>query len=203
MATNYGKIIEENLREVFSRSETLERALPALRRGRQLHFRAFGEDCRLSPDGISFSETTDMGPKALLVSLYAVHARPEPVRLQPFRSFRDLPGSMPYQAAFSANSERVLLPHVPSIAKGRKTLIKAFEGIEDPEGAKGDFSLLLYPLPRVALCYIFYEEDEEFPPSATCLFSSNALSFMPLDGLADLAEYTSREIIRLSGKETK
>ena len=39
--------------------------------------------------------------------------------------------------------------------------------------------------------------DEEFPASVTCLFSANALSFMPLDGLADVAEYTSKEIIRL------
>ena len=43
---------------------------------------------------------------------------------------------------------------------------------------------------------IFYEADEEFPASATCLFSENALSFMPLDGLADVAEYSSKEIVR-------
>jgi hypothetical protein len=52
-------------------------------------------------------------------------------------------------------------------------------------------------LPKVALCYIFYLPDEEFPASVTCLFSQNALSFMPLDGLADVAEYTSKVIIQL------
>ena len=40
-------------------------------------------------------------------------------------------------------------------------------------------------------------KDEEFPASVTCLFSQNALSFMPLDGLADVAEYTSKAIIQL------
>ena len=59
----------------------------------------------------------------------------------------------------------------------------------------GDFSFVLLPLPKISLCYSFYLPDDEFPASATCLFSANALSFMPLDGLADVAEYTSRKII--------
>jgi len=52
-------------------------------------------------------------------------------------------------------------------------------------------------LPKIALCYIFYLPDEEFPASVTCLFSNNARLFMPLDGLADVAEYTSRRIIEI------
>jgi hypothetical protein len=63
--------------------------------------------------------------------------------------------------------------------------------------SSGDFSFLLFPLPKVALCYIFYLPDEDFPASVTCLFSSNATSFMPLDGLADVAECSSRKIIQL------
>jgi len=53
----------------------------------------------------------------------------------------------------------------------------------------------------VAVCTIFYLADDEFPPSATCLFSSNAMQFMPLDGLADVAEYTSRKIIRMVSEQ--
>ncbi|NCO61709.1 DUF3786 domain-containing protein, partial [bacterium] len=64
-------------------------------------------------------------------------------------------------------------------------------------GASGDFSILLYPLPKVCLRYVFYLPDEDFSASAICLFSCNILSFLPLDGAADTAEYTSRAIIRL------
>lgn len=39
--------------------------------------------------------------------------------------------------------------------------------------------------------------DEEFPASATCLFSNNALSFLPIDALADIGEYTSKKIIEI------
>jgi hypothetical protein len=38
---------------------------------------------------------------------------------------------------------------------------------------------------------------ENLPASVTCLFSANAMAFMPLDGLADMAEYTSKKIISL------
>ncbi|MBW1784827.1 MAG: DUF3786 domain-containing protein [Deltaproteobacteria bacterium] len=64
----------------------------------------------------------------------------------------------------------------------------------------GDFCLILYPLPKIALCYIVYLADDEFPPAVTTLFSAKAQSFMPLDGLADVAEYTSKEIIHLVGR---
>jgi hypothetical protein len=117
------------------------------------------------------------------------------MKLQPFFSFKDLPGSMPYQGAFSANSERVLVPFVPKIADKAHDIKKSFNGEDAPDDFSGDLSFLLFPLPKIALAYIFYLPDDEFPPSATCLFSSNALSFMPLDGLADVAEYTGKGII--------
>jgi len=85
-----------------------------------------------------------------------------------------------------------------SLIRERKEEIKAVFDGED--GHDGDFSFILYPLPKIALYYIFYLADEEFPASVTTLFCDNALSFMPLDGLADVAEYTSKEIIRLVNK---
>ena len=104
---------------------------------------------------------------------------------------------MPYHGAFAVNSEQILVSRVPQIKERRDVILNAFDGESNPAGAAGDFSLLLYPLPKIALCYIFYLPDEEFPASATRLFSSNALSFMPLDGLADVGEYTSKKILQL------
>ena len=70
-------------------------------------------------------------------------------------------------------------------------------GCNAPASVKGDFSFIVYPLPKIALCYIFYEADEDFSASVTCLYSNNALSFLPIDALADVGEYTSRKIIGL------
>jgi hypothetical protein len=198
MNSNYEKILAENLTRIDAdRAEELEKALPADRKGNGLLFRAFGQDCSLGPEKITMDGRPETGPKGLLVSLYATHVNHEPIQLEPFEAFKDLPGSMPYHGAFSANSEQVLIPHVAQIKKEHDVILGVFSGEKGPEGVAGDFSFVLYPLPKIALCYIFYLPDEEFPASVTCLFSQNALSFMPLDGLADVAEYTSRAIIKL------
>ena len=63
--------------------------------------------------------------------------------------------------------------------------------------AGGDFAFVLYPLPKIAMYYIFYEADEEFPATVNCLFSDNANSFLPVDGLADLGEYSSKKILEI------
>ena len=174
--------------------------LHAEKRGEHFYFRAFGEDCCLGPDMITLSDKPIVDPRAVLISLYAIHASPEPIRLEPFKSFRDFPNSMPYQGAFSANSERVLVSHVPLINEKQQNIRNVFNGRDGLSGSGGDFSFILFPLPKIALCYIFYLQDEEFPASITCLFSVNALSFIPLDGLADVAEYTSNKIIQVLQK---
>jgi len=198
MSTNYEKIIQENLTGFYAQlnREDAEKCLGADSKGDGFGFRAFGEECRVGPHDITLSGEKAVGPKGLLISLYAVYAGPEEIRVEPFKAFKDFEGSMPYQGAFSANSEKILVPHVSLIKEKQQTIKTVFDGRDIPQGSGGDFSFVLFPLPKIALCYIFYLPDEEFPASATCLFSVNALSFMPLDGLADVAEYSSREIIR-------
>ena len=203
MATAYEKIIRENLTRAYETGEfRLEERLPATRIGGQVVFNAFGEECSLEPDGIAFSGKPDAGPKGLIISLYAAHSHPGPVILEPFKAFKDLPGSMPYQGAFTANTEKRLVPHVLKIKENMTRIAQTFPSQSPPAGGAGDFSLLLYPLPKIALLFIFYLPDEDFPASATCLFSANALSFMPLDGLADLAEYTAKALIGLARDES-
>jgi hypothetical protein len=198
MSIGYEKIIRENLHRVCGRNaEAMEQRLPASREGNVFRFRAFAEECALSPTHVAFSEKPDFDPKALLVTLYALHVSQEALKIAPFKSFKEFLGSMPYQGAFTANSEHVLVPHVSRVRESLEKILPPFQGQTQPEGVTGDFSFLLFPLPKVALCYIFYLPDEDFPASVTCLFSSNAASFMPLDGLADVAEYSSRKIIQL------
>ena len=201
IGTNYGKIVMDNLSKIYIQlPDHLEKHLGAKRKGDCFYFWAFGEGCCLGPDKISLSGVPAVNPRSLLVSLYAIHANPESIQLEPFKSFKDLPGSMPYQGAFHANSERVLVPRVVKIREEQRAIKEVFNGQDGLKDSAADFSFILFPLPKIALYYLFYLPDEEFPASATCLFSANALSFMPLDGLADVAEYTSRGIIQLVSK---
>jgi hypothetical protein len=198
LETNYARIARKRLSRLFARLPIgFESMLQAEKSENRFCFRAFGEDCCLGPDMITLSGKHIADPRVVLISLYAGHANPEPVRLEPFMSFRDLPNSMPYQGAFRANSESVLISHVRSINDKQQTIKDTLDGQDGLSGYGGDLSFILFPLPKIALCYIFYLLDEEFPASATCLFSANALSFMPIDGLADVAEHTSKRIVQL------
>ncbi len=104
---------------------------------------------------------------------------------------------MSHVAASAMPTIKLLVPHVAEIKKAKQRIVKKFNGEKGPSEAGGDFSFILYPLPKIALCYIFYEADDDFPASVRCLYSNNANQFMPVSGLADVGEYTTKQILKL------
>jgi hypothetical protein len=198
MGNNYAKIVQGNLKRLYERfPEDLERTLPAERNKDSLLFHAFGEKCELRPGGIFLDHIQQTGVIGILISLYALHAGPEPIMLEPLKAFKDFPNSMPYAGAFVTHTQQILVPHVERIEKAKDQIMANFHGCKAPAGVDGDFSFIVYPLPKIALSYIFYEADDEFSASVTCLYSNNALSFLPIDALADVGEYTSRKMLDL------
>ncbi len=199
MTDNYAKIVRNNLERLFS-GETgrLEKELGATGEGEACVFRAFGKNCRIGPEGIFLDGDKEEGVLGILVSLYALAANPAPVVELPFKAFKEFPDSTPYAGAFATHTEKILAPFVASIEKRRDEIVRRIDGKSAPPGLPGDFSMMLLPLPKIALCYIFYEADEDFPAGATCLYSNNASLFMPIDGLADVGEYTSKRIIEIA-----
>jgi hypothetical protein len=198
MSQNYLKIRNDYLKKAWGRSpEVLAACLPAEFKDASLHFQAFGEACLLTENEITLGGAPATGPEGLLIALYASVVSDQAVQLDSLKSFKELPGSMPYQGAFAANSEQVLVPQVSAIQRSQERLVKVFSGQTNADPPSGDFSFTLYPLPRVPLYYIFHLPDEDFPASVTCLFAANAIDFMPLDGLADVAEYTGKRILAL------
>ena len=198
MNNNYTKILEENLRKLFEKPPTpLVQALPAAQTGEGFEFRAFGQDCEIRQSGIFLGREKQTSINGILISLYALHANMEPKRLEPFKAFKEFPNSMPYAGAFVTHTQNILVPHVPKINAKRATIIEKLDGQDSFSVNSGFFSFILKPLPKISLSYIFYEPDNDFPASVTCLYSNNAISFLPIDALADVGEYTSKEIIKL------
>ena len=198
MCNNYTKIVQDNLKRLYGNlPEDLAQALPSKRDGDTFLFDAFGKICEIRPEGIFFKKERQTGVIGILISLYVLHARPEPSILEPLKAFKDFPNSMPYAGAFVTHTQQILALHVERIEKARKRIMGKLNGRKAPPGVAGDFSFIVYPLPKIALCYIFYEADDDFPASVTCLYSNNALSFLPIDALADVGEYTSREMLDL------
>jgi hypothetical protein len=200
MKDNYAGIVQNNIDTLFTRKNAaadLAEQLPGTPDGDGVRFHAFGEPCRVGPEGIFLSDVKQEGPVGIVISLYALSANPRPMIMEPYKAFKDFRDSTPYVGAFAAYTQEALVPHVDAIRESMPEILKTLGGSIDVGSVGGDFAFRVMPLPKIALCYIFYEADEDFPASVTCLFSGNAVDFIPMDGLADTGEFTSRKIIRL------
>ena len=198
MTDNYTKIVEDNLDKLyFNLSQNLSKNLPGKQEGERFVFDAFGERCMIEPKGITLGDKEHSSVFGILISLYALNARPDICIPEPFKAFKEFPDSMPYAGAFTTHTEQLLVPYVGKIKESVQIITKRLKGEDSPAGTGGDFSFIVYPLPKIALCYIFYEADEDFPASVTCLYSNNANLFLPIDGLADVGEYCSKTILEL------
>ena len=196
MTDNYAKIVRDNLNALYVNfPKDLAKNLPGEQNKDQFIFNAFGERCTIGPTGIRFGDKDPSSVLGILISLYALNACPDVCIPTPLKAFKEFPDSMPYAGAFATHTEQSLVPHVAKINEAVPAIMEAFNGEASPPGTGGDFSFMVYPLPKIALCYIFYEADEEFPASVTCLYSNNAHLFMPIDGLADIGEYSSKKIL--------
>jgi hypothetical protein len=195
---NYARLAKENLQRLYENlPEGLENNLPAEKNGSVFTFAAFGRPCAIAPDGIFLDGTEPPGVIGILLSLYALHAVPDVPVIEPLRAFKEFPDSAPYVGAFASHTEQILVPAVERIRTRTDTIVEKLDGRPAPASVSGDFAFVVRPLPKIYLCYIFYEADEDFPPSVTCLYSANANRFMPMDGLADVGEYTSKTILDL------
>ena len=196
--SNYTQIIKKNLNRLYHQMPIdLAEKLPAQEVRDGFIFQAFGEPCQIGPQGIKLGDTIETGPKGVVVSLYALQATTVSCQLTPFKAFREMPDSMPYVGAFASHAERVLFDRIDEIEQHADRIAQRLKGAKGSDNDAGDFSLIVYPLPKIALNYIFYRADDEFPPSVTCLFSNNAATFLPTDALADTGEYSSKKILEV------
>jgi len=200
MGDNYTKIVQDNLNQLYNGlPKDFAENLPGEQKGDQFVFDAFGEKCLIEPEGITFGHGEYSAVFDILISLYALNVHPDICVINPLKAFKEFPDSMPYLGAFATHTEQLLVPHVAKIKDSVRAITETLKGKDASDGTGGDFSFMVYPLPKIALCYIFYEADDDFPASVTCLYSSNAQLFLPVAGLADLGEYCSKTILKLIG----
>ncbi|MBR9981775.1 MAG: DUF3786 domain-containing protein [Desulfatitalea sp.] len=198
MSSNYAVIIRNNLERLFAGDlEERAAALPARRDGDGLIFRAFGAGCRIDPDGVHLDGTREEGPRGIIISLYALHTTNAECQLEPFRSFKEMPDSAPYAGAFANRTQQALVPAVARLADHREMICARLDGSDAPAHMAGDLAFIVRPLPKIALCYVCYLPDDDFPAGVTCLYANNADRFLPTDALADVGEYTTRTILDL------
>ena len=119
----------------------------------------------------------------LIVSIYALNANSKNCVILPLKSLKEFPDSVSHVPASAMPASKLLIPHVAEIKNEKQIIIKTFNGEEGFSDIGCDFSFDLHPLPKIALCYSFYEADDYFPASVRCFYSNNANQFMPAAGL--------------------
>ena len=195
---NYQKIIRDNLIRLYKNMpDHLEQLLPGQHRKERFILKAFGSQYQIEPNAITVDGKPATGVVGILISLYALHANADMCVPTPYKAYRELPNSMPYVGAFASHTEQILIPHINKMEYSLGTIFEVLNGEPGSGSEGGDISFTVRPFPKIKLKYIIYRADDEFPASATCLFSNNALSFLPIDALADTGEYTSKKIIEL------
>ena len=199
MTNNYAAIIENNIGQLFEMDlDQRAVAMGAQCQAGSLMFKAFGKPCVLSPRGIALDQIDQSGPMGIVISLYALQARTDEVIEAPFKSFKELPDSMPYVGAFTNRTELALVPAVEKLVGMRQQIHDTFDAGDAPADVAGDLVFVVRPLPKIALCYVCYLADEDFPAAVTCLYSQNAHCFLSTDALADLGEYTTKALLALA-----
>ena len=158
MTDNYAKIVQDNLNRLYDNlPKDLAKNLPGEQDGERFIFDAFGEKCVIEPKRITLGEEEHSSVFGILISLYALNARSDICVPSPLKSFKEFPDSMPYVGAFTTHTEQLLVPHVAKIKEAVQRITKTLKGGKAPSEAGSDFSFIVYPLPKIALCYIFYE----------------------------------------------
>ncbi len=190
--SNYDAIVQANLQAAFALGAAeLAVRLEAESEADGLAFKAFGADCRLDGTGVRLMGEFDQGPRGVVISLLARHARREACIEAPWRAFRELPDSMPYVGAFRAHTELPLIPHVEALVAQAAKVAVLLGGRMVAQPVSGDCALVLNPLPKIRLCYLLYRPDEEFPANATCLYAANADRFLPTSARASVCSKPS------------
>lgn len=200
MTDNYQKLAKSNVAHVFHAPPSdLAQRLGGKETDVGIALRAFGKRWVLTSEAVIPENEAVSSVEALLVSLYARHNNTAPMQREPFVAFKELPDSAPYAGAFARHAQLSLAPFVPVMDQRRDELCALMDGALAKNPPAGDLAFTLHPLPKIALHYICYHADEDFPAAVTCLYSHNAALFMPTDALADVGEYTAKAIIAMLG----
>ena len=154
----------------------------------------FGRSVFVKEDGIYVNDARLDTVGSILVTRYLLTAGDEPLRNAwvPYRDFRD-------GARFASYIKANIEDRLAKTFTGKKELlqerIQAIGGVMYRSESRPDVAAALYPFPKVPLLLIFWDKDDEFDASLQFLFDRSAESYLDLEALAVVLEYTCQKLI--------
>ncbi len=96
-------------------------------------------------------------------------------------TFKELPGGQIYVEPYQGRAIKPLLKHFGQEPELFREIALTLGGKTE---SIGDVSVVLYPFPRVPVGFVFWEGDDEFPPSATIIYDASASHYLPTENYA-------------------
>jgi len=166
--------------------------------GEKITIEFFSEPYRLRFPQIEFyspsKKVVSLVTRILLLH-YLIRANGNPLTGK-WVAYKDIPGGLLYAGVFA---RRVTEPLQRKFGKSAESFREAgMESGGEPVEI-GDASFVLHAFPRVPLQYVFWEGDDEFPPSVQLLFDASVDHYLTLEDIVVLGQVTAGRIINRSG----
>jgi len=159
----------------------------------------FDETIELGIPGFSFEaagvSNITLTTKIIILH-YLIHASGAPFRTD-LVPYEDISGCRSYLPVFE---RRVVKPLLSAFGKARDAFVEAGKGLGGREEEYGNGSFTLHPFPRVALTFILWEGDEDFPPSVKVLFERSIPAYLPLEDIVVVSKMAATRIIKQARK---
>ncbi len=154
----------------------------------------FGEPCTIREDAVYRNHVRLDTVGSILVIRYLLSAGDEPLRNAwvPYREFKD---GAQFASYIKTNIEDRLARRFAGQRALLQERIQAIGGNMYRSESRPDVAAALYPFPKVPLLLIFWDKDEEFDASLQFLFDRSAASYLDMEALAVLLEYTCQKLI--------
>lgn len=193
--SNYDAVLGELLQE--ARRQNVAACAPSL--GGSLvdgsaQIPLFSDICTVKDEAVYKGDAKLDTIGSILVLRYLLTAGDDPLRNKwvPYREFKD---GTQFASYIKANIE----DRLAKAFSGKQTLLRerllSIGATMYRSEAKPDVAAALHPFPRMPVLIIFWDKDEEFDASFQFLFDESATSFLDLEALAVLLEYTCQKLI--------
>ncbi|HVN25170.1 MAG TPA: DUF3786 domain-containing protein [Syntrophorhabdales bacterium] len=154
----------------------------------------FGEACTVRDDGVYKGQSRLDTIGSILVLRYLLTAGDDLLRNR-WVAYRDFSDGAQFASYIKANIE----DRLAKAFGGNQALLRERLGALGASlyrsEAKPDVAAALRPFPKVPLLVIFWDKDEEFEASFQFLFDESASSFLDMEALAVLLEYTCQKMV--------
>jgi hypothetical protein len=193
--SNYDAVLLELLEEV--KSKDAGASVPAL--GGSLidgsaRVPLFGDMCSVRKDAVYKGDAKLDTIGSILVLRYLLTAGDDQLR-NAWVPYRELKDGAQFASYIKANIEDRLAKAFAGKQPFLRERLQALGASMYRSEAKPDVAAALHPFPRVPLLVIFWDKDEEFDASFQFLFDESAASFLDMEALAVLLEYTCQKLI--------